>query len=66
MDEFQKIVLIELGDIKALCATNKAKHEENEHRIESLEKTNARQWWFHALSPALLAIAGVARKLGAI
>lgn len=33
-------------------------------RITSLEKTNVRQWWVHALTPAMLAMYGVARKLG--
>ena len=66
MDDFQVTVLRELGDIKALCATNQAKHEEDEHRIEALERTNARQWWFHALSPTLIAVAGIARKMGIV
>jgi hypothetical protein len=64
MDNFEQTVLLELGEIKALCATNAAKQEESEHRIDSIEKTNSRQYWLHAISPAVLALAGIARKLG--
>jgi len=64
MDNFEQTVLIQLGEIKALCATNKAKQEENEHRLDALDKTNTRQYWLHTLSPAMLIIAGIAHRLG--
>lgn len=35
-----------------------------EGRVTKLENTNTRQWWLHALSPALLGAYAVAKKLG--
>ena len=64
--DFEQTVLLELGEIKALCATNAAKQEESEHRLDALENTNKRQWWMHALSPVLLAATAFAKKSGLI
>lgn len=35
-----------------------------EGRVTKLEKAGDRQWWLHSISPALLAIYAIARKLG--
>jgi len=62
--DFELTVLKELGDIKALCADNKAKHEANADKIAGIEKTNTRQWWFHIMSPLFTLAYAIARKSG--
>jgi hypothetical protein len=65
-DVFQREVLIQLGDIKALCATNAANNKALELRTGALESSNVRQWWVTAaIIPLLAVLHGIARRLGA-
>lgn len=61
-DIFQREVLTQLGDIKALCATNAANNKALELRTGALESSNVRQWWVTAaiipFSPFYTALRG--------
>jgi hypothetical protein len=63
--EFELQVLTELGEIKAICATNAAKQEESEHRLDSLDRAQTQNWWLSVcIAPALALAHGAVRKLG--
>jgi hypothetical protein len=65
-DSFQREVLTQLGDIKALCATSAARNDALDQRVGSLEASNVRQWWATAgIIPLLAVLHGIARRLGA-
>jgi hypothetical protein len=64
-DTFQRDVLTTLGDIKALVAGQAASQAAQHERIEAIERSNVRQWWFSA---AILPITGllhaISKRLG--
>lgn len=64
--DFQQRVLIELGDIKVLCATNAANNRAVDTRVTSLEKTNERQWWLHGAQALLISAIGIMRRGGVL
>jgi hypothetical protein len=64
-DSFQREVLIMLGDIRVLCATTAANQTAQHERIEKLEASNVRQWWFTgAILPVIGILHAIAKKLG--
>jgi hypothetical protein len=54
-----------LGDIRVLCATTAANQTAQHERIEKLEASNVRQWWFTgAILPVIGILHAIAKKLG--
>ena len=66
---FEQEVLTQLGDIKALCATNKAENKAVSDRVTTVECKNTRDDWRHwitvvVLMPLMMVLHGFSRHMG--